>query len=260
MLISGVPIAYWIDYGCTKSDGQWSWRVPIALQCVFAITAGVCMFFLPDTPRYYYAKNRHAEGDDALERLNDAPIESESVQRIKQEILFAIEAEDEAASSLHWKQFLTSGIIDHTPMRIIRRLCICFWLPMIREWMGSSLMAYYIKSLPCLFATLFLMLVYRLGHSQPCRRTTFASQPSRRRAQHLLRSGLRAALFHHRTSWPPFSADVRRLRHVRADPHLHGAPSRACNHLDPMGRYRHHLRVPLRLRLRVARLRVALLL
>lgn len=35
------------------------------------------------------------------------------------------------------------GIVDNTRMKIIRRLCMCFWLPMIREWMGSSLIAYY---------------------------------------------------------------------------------------------------------------------
>lgn len=143
MLISGVPLAYWIDYGFTKSNAQYSWRVPIAFQCIFALIGGGCMFFLPDTPRYYYAKNRHAEGDAALGLLNDAPVESETVQAIKREILLAIEAEDEAKASLHWKQFVTSGIIDRTPMKIIRRLCICFYLPLIREWMGSSLLAYY---------------------------------------------------------------------------------------------------------------------
>lgn len=59
--------------------------------------------------------------------------------------MLAIDAELEANSSLHWKQFVTMGIVDKTPMKIIRRLCICFWLPMIREWMGSSLIAYYSK-------------------------------------------------------------------------------------------------------------------
>jgi hypothetical protein len=57
--------------------------------------------------------------------------------------LAAIEAELEANSNLHWKQFLTMGIVDKTRMKIVRRLCMCFWLPMIREWMGSSLIAYY---------------------------------------------------------------------------------------------------------------------
>lgn len=164
MLISGVPIAYWIDYGFTKSEAQYSWRVPIAFQCIFAIVAGTCMFFLPDTPRYYYARNRHAEGDEALSRLNDAPIDSEKVQITKREILLAIEAEDEAKSSLHWKMFLTSGIIDRTPMKIIRRLCICFWLPMIREWMGSSLMAYYSEP-TFTFSPLVYMLVDKVTGS-----------------------------------------------------------------------------------------------
>ncbi|KAJ4363028.1 hypothetical protein N0V83_010146 [Neocucurbitaria cava] len=143
LLISGVPLAYWIDYGFTKMDNQASWRVPIVLQCVLAVVSGGCMWFLPDTPRWYYARNRFEEGDAVLAQLNDTPVESEKVQYTRREILAAIEAELEANSSLHWKQFLTMGIVDKTRMKIIRRLCMCFWLPMIREWMGSSLIAYY---------------------------------------------------------------------------------------------------------------------
>lgn len=47
LLISGVPIAYWIDYGFTKMDTQASWRVPIIFQCIFAFFSGGCMWFLP---------------------------------------------------------------------------------------------------------------------------------------------------------------------------------------------------------------------
>ncbi|KAF2015036.1 MFS transporter [Aaosphaeria arxii CBS 175.79] len=143
LLISGVPLAYWVDYGFTKMDNQASWRVPIIFQCIFAFFSGGTMWFLPDTPRWYYARNRWDEGDAVLARLNDAPVESEKVQATRREILGAIEAELEANSSLHWKQFLTMGIVDNTRMKIVRRLCMCFWLPMIREWMGSSLIAYY---------------------------------------------------------------------------------------------------------------------
>lgn len=143
LLITGVPIAYWVDYGFIQMDNQASWRVPIIFQCIFAIISGGCMYFLPDTPRILYAKNRVEEADEILARLNDAPIESEKVQQTKREIFAVIDQELEAAHSLHWSQFLTSGIIDRTPIKIIRRLCICFWLPMIREWMGSSLVAYY---------------------------------------------------------------------------------------------------------------------
>jgi MFS family permease len=143
LLISGVPLAYWIDYGFTKMNNQASWRVPIICQCVFAIVSGGTMFYMPDTPRWLYARNRWEEGDEVLARLNDSEIGSEKVQQTRREILASIEAELEANASLSWRQFLTMGIVDKTRMKIIRRLCMCFWLPMIREWMGSSLIAYY---------------------------------------------------------------------------------------------------------------------
>jgi hypothetical protein len=106
---------------------------------------------LSDTPRWYYAQNRWEEGDAILARLNDTEISSENVQQTRREILANIESELEANSSLHWKQFLTMGIVDNTRMKIVRRLCMCFWLPMIREWMGSSLIAYYSELLPTVF-------------------------------------------------------------------------------------------------------------
>lgn len=130
LLIGGVPLAYWVDYGFVHWDAQASWRIPIIFQCIFAGISGTCMWFLPDTPRILYAKNRFEVGDAVLAQLNDAPINSEKVQSTKREIMLAIDSELEAAHSLHWSQFLTFGIIDRTPIKIIRRLCICFWLPM----------------------------------------------------------------------------------------------------------------------------------
>jgi hypothetical protein len=113
---------------------------------LFASIAGGCIFFLPDTPRWLFARNRLEEGDAVLCQLYDLPLESPIVQRTKLDILAAIEAELEANNSLHWKQFLTMGIIDKTELRIVRRISLCFWLPVIREWMGSSLMAYFSMS------------------------------------------------------------------------------------------------------------------
>ncbi|KAK4959132.1 hypothetical protein LTR10_003931 [Elasticomyces elasticus] len=109
--------------------------------------------------------SRWDEGDAALAQLNDSEVDSEKVQDTRREILAAIEAELEANASLNWKQFVTMGknikakrswgceafadypslpgFTDHTRLKVVRRLVMCFWLPMIREWMGSSLLAYY---------------------------------------------------------------------------------------------------------------------
>lgn len=47
LLISGVPLAYWIDFGFTKMYNQASWRIPIMLQIIFAFFSGGCMWLLP---------------------------------------------------------------------------------------------------------------------------------------------------------------------------------------------------------------------
>jgi hypothetical protein len=132
-----------------------------------------------------------------LALLNDTPVDSEKVQNTRREILAAIEAELEANSSLHWKQFLTMGIVDNTRMKIIRRLCMCFWLPMIREWMGSSLIAYYsTSSLPPSLLTQCLCICrfrHIIDHRQalPCLVAFWC-------LEHLFCARLRATLLHYR--------------------------------------------------------------
>lgn len=154
------------------------------------------MFFLPDTPRWYYARGRHEEGDIALSQLNDLPVDSDKVQQIRREIMLAIETELEADSSLNWKQFLTLGVIDKTELKIVRRIMICFWLPMIREWMGSSLMAYYSRManfccrLPCADS-------YRQCNSLWRRRTSITRLFALWNTQHDIRPRLLPTLLHH---------------------------------------------------------------
>lgn len=101
------------------------------------------MWFLPDTPRWYYARGRIAEGDAVLCQLIDKDMDDPHFQDTKKDIMIAIEIETEANQSLHWKQFLTMGFVDHTELKIIRRLVICFWIPFLGEWMGVSLLAYF---------------------------------------------------------------------------------------------------------------------
>lgn len=62
-LIFGIAVAYWVDFGFVQLENQASWRCPIAFQAIFAIISLAGMLVLPDTPRWYYAQGRLAEGD-----------------------------------------------------------------------------------------------------------------------------------------------------------------------------------------------------
>lgn len=148
-LITGIAVAYWvrrlgrgwkeiilnsvqIDFGTTRSDSQASWRFPIAFQSFFAIISGSCLLFLPDTPRWYYARDRIQEGDIVLALLNDRPLEDPHVQEQKRDILRSIQMEAEDENKLS----LLSLVWDNAELRVGRRIRISFLILSIQQMMG----------------------------------------------------------------------------------------------------------------------------
>ena len=45
MVAIGTLIAYWIDYGCLYGPDDFTWRFPIAFQCVFAVIVIIMIVF-----------------------------------------------------------------------------------------------------------------------------------------------------------------------------------------------------------------------
>lgn len=135
LLITGIPIAYWLDYGFTRMTNQVSWRFPIAFQAFFAITSGLVMLFLPDTPRWYYAKGKAAEGDRVLSKLHDQPIDHPAVQKMKQEILSTLKLESEEKNKFN----LLGLIWDTSDLRVGRRIRVAFMVLSIQQMMGKLL-------------------------------------------------------------------------------------------------------------------------
>jgi MFS family permease len=131
-LITGVAIAYWLDFGVSHSTMQ-LWRFPIAFQGFFALLSGGGMLFLPDTPRWYYAKGREAEGDDVLRRLWDRPIEDPRVQGMKSEIMASIQLEAEEENKFNFLDL----IWDRSDLRAGRRIRIAFLILSIQQMMGE---------------------------------------------------------------------------------------------------------------------------
>lgn len=173
--------------------------------------------------------------------------------------MLAIDAELEANSSLHWKQFATMGIVDKTPMKIIRRLCICFWLPMIREWMGSSLIAYYSEFPAGLGAVEnVLMVEHRQRYTCYCREAFFGVT-SLGSVEHILRCWLLPVDLHHRARWPTIRANVRRDDHDGPTHNIHHPRGHPADSVRSVGLDRNNFHIPIRLRLRLAGLRLAVL-
>ena len=113
-------------------NNQASWRIPIAVQAFLGAISFSMMLLLPDTPRWYYSKGRYADGDQVLSRLHALPLESEPVQKQKQEILDAIALED-AGGKINVLDFFW----DRSKLKTGRRLRIAFLILTLQQLMGK---------------------------------------------------------------------------------------------------------------------------
>lgn len=111
--IFGVMTAYWVDYGMSYVDNDSQFRFPLGLQCAFAIVTMVGVFFLPESPRWLVAHDRHEEAQHVLWMVEkDAKTISEEDRRITArlaEIQHAIQEERAAASGTDFKALLQNG-------------------------------------------------------------------------------------------------------------------------------------------------------
>lgn len=134
-LINGVALAYWLDFGFVQMENQASWRIPIALQALFALISFCGMVLLPDTPRWYYARGKMEAGDDVLSRLHALPLDAAPVQRQKREILDTIELE-----KTHAKINLLDLVWDRSELKSGLRLRTSFLILAIQQNMGINVL------------------------------------------------------------------------------------------------------------------------
>lgn len=133
LLISGVALAYWVDLGFVQGLDKSPdlWRIPLAMQSCFAIFSACLLFLLPDTPRWYYARGRYDEGDSVLARLHALPVEHESVQLVRDEILSSLKEEEGEEKISLWLLFW-----DNTELQFGRRLRTSFLINWAQQFLG----------------------------------------------------------------------------------------------------------------------------
>ena len=91
------------------------------------------MLLLPDTPRWFYAKGRIAEGDKILSELHDKPMDDPVVAKMKKEIMHSLQMEETDDNKLTLKSLFW----DRTPLQVGKRVSISFWILSIQQMMGE---------------------------------------------------------------------------------------------------------------------------
>ena len=60
--ILGYAASVWVDYGCSFLTSNWSWRIPLALQCFMGALLGAGSLIIPESPRWLLDTDHDEEG------------------------------------------------------------------------------------------------------------------------------------------------------------------------------------------------------
>ncbi|KAI1415194.1 general substrate transporter [Hypoxylon sp. FL1857] len=141
----GLLLASAIDYGTQDRNDSGSYRIPIALQMLWALILGVGLFVLPESPRYFVKKGKLDQAAKVLARLRGQPVESELIQDELAEIIANHEYEMSVApSGGYWSTWLNCfrGSLWKSSSNV-RRTILGTSLQMMQQWTGVNFVFYF---------------------------------------------------------------------------------------------------------------------
>ncbi|KAL8287655.1 hypothetical protein RQP46_003513 [Phenoliferia psychrophenolica] len=78
MIATGTAIAYWVDFGLSFVHTSINWRLPIALQIIFAAATLFGVWHLPESPRWLMHEGRHIDAQRVIAALAGDTYDSEA--------------------------------------------------------------------------------------------------------------------------------------------------------------------------------------
>ncbi|KAI2463438.1 general substrate transporter [Annulohypoxylon bovei var. microspora] len=141
----GLLLASAIDYATQDRTDSGSYRIPIAIQMLWAIILGTGLFFLPESPRYFVKKGKLDLAAGVLSRLRGQAIESNYIQDELAEIIANHEYElSVVPQGGYWSSWMTcfSGSIFKSSSNL-RRTVLGTSLQMMQQWTGVNFVFYF---------------------------------------------------------------------------------------------------------------------
>lgn len=137
----GIVTAYWFNFGMSFVEGPVSWRLPIAMQALFAIGVLFLVLALPESPRWLFNHGRDNEAVEVLCAVYDKQPDDEFIVIEKTAIIQAIELETLANKS---KSFLS--IFKNDQVKTGYRVLLAWGAQFMNQLGGINLVVYYIPS------------------------------------------------------------------------------------------------------------------
>ncbi|KAF1994632.1 MFS monosaccharide transporter-like protein [Amniculicola lignicola CBS 123094] len=136
----GLLLAAVVDQSTMSRMDAGSYRIPMAIQWVWALILGVGLFLLPESPRWYIKKDKYHEAAKALSILRGQPLESPYIRDEVAELVANHKYEMELMGSSSWIDCFRGG---WKPNSNLRRVVLGMALQMMQQWTGVNFIFYF---------------------------------------------------------------------------------------------------------------------
>jgi len=141
----GLLLASCVDYGTQNRRNTGSYRIPIALQMLWAIILGVGLFFLPESPRYFVKRGKLDRAAEVLARLRGQPHDSEYIQEELAEIVanheYELQVIPQGSYLNSWLNCFRGSLFKSSSN--LRRTILGTSLQMMQQWTGVNFVFYF---------------------------------------------------------------------------------------------------------------------
>ncbi|KAI8625159.1 general substrate transporter [Xylariaceae sp. FL1651] len=147
----GLLLASVIDYTTQSRNDSGSYRIPIAVQMVWALILGIGLYFLPESPRFYVRVGNLGRAAASLSRLRGQEVTTEYIKNELAEIVINYEHERSAMpKGGYFSSWLVCfhGSLSNSSSNL-RRTILGTSLQMMQQWTGVNFVFYFGTTLVC---------------------------------------------------------------------------------------------------------------
>jgi len=141
----GILLASCVDYGTQNRTDTGSYRIPIAIQMLWALILGTGLFFLPESPRFFVKRGKIDAAANSLARLRGQSRDSAYVQQELAEIVanheYELQVMPQGSYFSSWANCFKGGL--SRPSSNLRRTILGTSLQMMQQWTGINFIFYF---------------------------------------------------------------------------------------------------------------------
>ncbi|KAL8708400.1 MAG: hypothetical protein Q9220_006690 [cf. Caloplaca sp. 1 TL-2023] len=141
----GLLLASCVDYATQNRMDTGSYRIPIAIQMLWALILGVGIAFLPESPRYFVKRGKIDQAGAVLSRLRGQPIGSDYVQHELAEIVanheYELQVVPQGSYFSSWANCFKGSLFVQSSN--LRRTILGTSMQMMQQWTGVNFIFYF---------------------------------------------------------------------------------------------------------------------